>query len=491
MIFQAEDRAHRITQKECVNCYYLYGENTLDDLLYQKLERKFEVVSSILEGNRKGTLNLQEGKEELRHFGSSQNLGIERKDRDEYNNSFKNQTNFSSDKKDGLQKKLYDFFTNPKEKEGQSIDRGVACGQEEKYSSENEKKEKLYNDEDNDDIEEDQTFGDLVDNLLNLKKLQTEPAHNLNSSNMDEKDPYSEDDLDKIDEYLSEARESERKAVGELKASGDEISFERSSIHARNVEAVPRIQNEFSEALQQLSAINAGGKITMGNGQDKSQSSLKKKVHESDSVIVRPNAVESLDPGIVEQKSGFHIKENKENFHLSRDSEAFPKEKAAESLKRENLDQFLIPDVPEPSRKDQSSNMPLNGGGTMNKPHAGGRLGKTELFRILKEKVNKKVLSKPQSIEVITVLSDDEDPIDCTIHDNQEKKLTTQTKESDMVMKFKRFNEKRNNNNENERPSFATKRKLSQDSVEMLMQFKGENKLEKKLKDISLEEEFK
>ena len=50
MMVQAEDRAHRIGQKNSVNCHYLLGENTLDDILYKNLEKKVQNVSSFIDG---------------------------------------------------------------------------------------------------------------------------------------------------------------------------------------------------------------------------------------------------------------------------------------------------------------------------------------------------------------------------------------------------------------------------------------------------------
>ena len=52
IMLQAEDRIHRIGQKEktSVNYYYLYGEDTLDALLYKILQKKIAVVSEMLEG---------------------------------------------------------------------------------------------------------------------------------------------------------------------------------------------------------------------------------------------------------------------------------------------------------------------------------------------------------------------------------------------------------------------------------------------------------
>ena len=50
MMVQAEDRAHRIGQKSSVNCHYLLGDNTLDDILYRNLERKVHNVSGFIDG---------------------------------------------------------------------------------------------------------------------------------------------------------------------------------------------------------------------------------------------------------------------------------------------------------------------------------------------------------------------------------------------------------------------------------------------------------
>ena len=50
LLLQAEDRAHRIDQKNCVNVHYLIGENTLDHVLWRQLERKLETTGNILNG---------------------------------------------------------------------------------------------------------------------------------------------------------------------------------------------------------------------------------------------------------------------------------------------------------------------------------------------------------------------------------------------------------------------------------------------------------
>jgi SWI/SNF-related matrix-associated actin-dependent regulator of chromatin subfamily A-like protein 1 len=47
---QAEDRAHRIGQQNSVNIYYMHGPDTVDDLIFQILAEKSEVVSDALDG---------------------------------------------------------------------------------------------------------------------------------------------------------------------------------------------------------------------------------------------------------------------------------------------------------------------------------------------------------------------------------------------------------------------------------------------------------
>jgi SNF2 family DNA or RNA helicase len=51
-LIQAEDRAHRIGQKSCVNVHYLIGENTIDHILLKQLEKKLMTTGDILNGNK-------------------------------------------------------------------------------------------------------------------------------------------------------------------------------------------------------------------------------------------------------------------------------------------------------------------------------------------------------------------------------------------------------------------------------------------------------
>jgi SWI/SNF-related matrix-associated actin-dependent regulator 1 of chromatin subfamily A len=45
---QCEDRAHRIGQKDNVNCYYLIGRNTIDPVLYRIIHKKRSIANQIM-----------------------------------------------------------------------------------------------------------------------------------------------------------------------------------------------------------------------------------------------------------------------------------------------------------------------------------------------------------------------------------------------------------------------------------------------------------
>lgn len=51
-MLQAEDRAHRIGQNNCVNIYYLFGEETLDEIIYPMIQFKGHIVSKSLDGQQ-------------------------------------------------------------------------------------------------------------------------------------------------------------------------------------------------------------------------------------------------------------------------------------------------------------------------------------------------------------------------------------------------------------------------------------------------------
>lgn len=52
IMVQAEDRCHRIGQINSVNVYYLFGEETVDAMIYPRLKLKSEVFANVLDGKR-------------------------------------------------------------------------------------------------------------------------------------------------------------------------------------------------------------------------------------------------------------------------------------------------------------------------------------------------------------------------------------------------------------------------------------------------------
>ena len=57
-LIQAEDRTHRIGQKNSVNIHYLIGDNTLDPIMLRQLQRKVGTVSKVLDGQSE-TMNIE------------------------------------------------------------------------------------------------------------------------------------------------------------------------------------------------------------------------------------------------------------------------------------------------------------------------------------------------------------------------------------------------------------------------------------------------
>ena len=52
---QAEDRAHRLGQKGCVQVRYLIAPGTIDDAMWPLLGRKLQVVGKALDGHATGS----------------------------------------------------------------------------------------------------------------------------------------------------------------------------------------------------------------------------------------------------------------------------------------------------------------------------------------------------------------------------------------------------------------------------------------------------
>ena len=57
LIEQAEARAHRVGQRDCVMCYYLVMPDSPDDVIFNLLEKKKKDTSVILDGTEEGLIN--------------------------------------------------------------------------------------------------------------------------------------------------------------------------------------------------------------------------------------------------------------------------------------------------------------------------------------------------------------------------------------------------------------------------------------------------
>lgn len=74
IMVQAEDRCHRIGQANSVNVYYLFGENTVDAMIYPRLKLKSEVFANVLDGQKtEFTIENEDDMEKLGKDGMEQN----------------------------------------------------------------------------------------------------------------------------------------------------------------------------------------------------------------------------------------------------------------------------------------------------------------------------------------------------------------------------------------------------------------------------------
>ncbi|CAD8066276.1 unnamed protein product [Paramecium primaurelia] len=71
IMMQAEDRAHRIGQVQCVDCHYLIGDGTLDDHIFNKIENKMNTVSNFIDGQKQNLGALEFSADEVLVKGTS------------------------------------------------------------------------------------------------------------------------------------------------------------------------------------------------------------------------------------------------------------------------------------------------------------------------------------------------------------------------------------------------------------------------------------
>ena len=81
IMIQAEDRAHRIGQENnCVNIHYLFASDTLDEIIYNKLNEKFMIVSSTMD-NQVKDLEMKKIKEKIGEFvkGDGKEVSVDKR----------------------------------------------------------------------------------------------------------------------------------------------------------------------------------------------------------------------------------------------------------------------------------------------------------------------------------------------------------------------------------------------------------------------------
>ena len=122
IMLQAEDRIHRMGQKNkiCVNYHYLYGEGTLDSLLYEKLQTKLAIVSEILEGKSE-YLQVEETKESVGDFNSVPSGSTDKRKKDAYGKSKRDSSPSSGERSRGMMQ-ITSYF---QKKPGQSSEKVV------------------------------------------------------------------------------------------------------------------------------------------------------------------------------------------------------------------------------------------------------------------------------------------------------------------------------------------------------------------------------
>ena len=177
IMIQAEDRAHRIGQESgCVNIHYLFGADTLDVLLFRKLNEKQNIVSTTLD-NKSKDLDVTKIKEQVGDFINMNGKQISVDERknitqvvDKSNTSIK--SFFSSKSQIGKQ---------DKEKNNKAKDN----------NNENNNVKDLNNDDNNKiDIEKENVFN-FNENLMN-KNDSNEKIENIIN---EEKETINKDDI--------------------------------------------------------------------------------------------------------------------------------------------------------------------------------------------------------------------------------------------------------------------------------------------------------
>lgn len=220
VMIQAEDRAHRIGQEHnCVNVHYLIGKDTVDEIIFPKLEDKFTVVSNALDAKKlnmdvqnvqkggKGEIEI--GKLSKNLYSKQNNIAISKN----ANNVIANENKTDNDKS-ANKTKITDFFSKKTSSVSNSnlsssklnLQKNSANGNNKnlnlnlnksvnnnKHNTNNESGKAFENINEINRIEED-SFDDVLEGFLNDEALINQIFDNESNAGNVENDPNAAQD---------------------------------------------------------------------------------------------------------------------------------------------------------------------------------------------------------------------------------------------------------------------------------------------------------
>ena len=212
-MLQAEDRIHRMGQKNkvCVNYHYLYGEGTLDSLLYEKLQTKLAIVSEILEGKTE-YLNVEETKEGMGEFQETPTPEPEKKKKKD---AYGKEKRDSSSKPVGPMNQITSYFSKKPAQSNTNTDSGKPMDSSERRNNYNEKSNGV-----------DSLDWDDIDAMLEKDKIKKDSEK---ASLEKIPQPFNQNDEDEFDLEMIEQMCGQEKSRGErLRGQGSKEEFEES-----------------------------------------------------------------------------------------------------------------------------------------------------------------------------------------------------------------------------------------------------------------------
>ena len=214
IMIQAEDRAHRIGQESgCVNIHYLYGADTLDVLLFRKLNEKQNIVSTTLD-NKSKDLDVTKIKEQVGDFINMNGKQISVDERKNIS-QIVDKSNVSI-KSFLLSKSQNNIINNDKDKINEAKNELENSNNLNTNSNYKNTKENEVNDCDENDKNFDNIFSENKNEENNINKDDIIKKLNLHQNNRrrnlieNEKDEDTKESYNKIEKIETEEEEKEK-----------------------------------------------------------------------------------------------------------------------------------------------------------------------------------------------------------------------------------------------------------------------------------------